>query len=208
MWRCRVLRPGGAFIMITYGPPDRRLGPLTSITLPWDVAMYALRQADDRDEVVRRAADSPAGALSLGPFAQHQVSSQPRICMLFPTLFPIYRVLGIFASRHPGGFHTRPQLTGEQTLTCVHADRSGWGNEGNDRSARRRLALCVRLHETAASQVVGRESVKSVDNGTVTHYRMGCAPARSRPVCARHRTTGVSGAAQSPCQDPRYPTAP
>ncbi len=62
--------------MVTYGPPERRLGPLTSITLPWDVAVYALRQADACGEVVRRAADSPAGALSLGPFAQHQV----RIC--------------------------------------------------------------------------------------------------------------------------------
>ena len=73
MWQCRVLRPGGVFVMITYGPPERRLGPLTSITLPWDVAVYALRQADGSGEVVRRAADSPAGSLSLGPFAQHQV---------------------------------------------------------------------------------------------------------------------------------------
>ncbi len=61
--------------MVTYGPPERRLGPLTSITLPWDVAVYALRQADASGEVVRRAADSPAGCLSLGPFAQHQVQT-------------------------------------------------------------------------------------------------------------------------------------
>ena len=65
--------------MITYGPPERRLGPLTSITLPWDVAVYALRQADGQGEVVRRAADSPPGALSLGPFAQHQVCPATRV---------------------------------------------------------------------------------------------------------------------------------
>ena len=59
--------------MITYGPPERRLEPLTSITLPWDVAIYALRKADADGEVVKRAANSPAGPLALGPFAQHQV---------------------------------------------------------------------------------------------------------------------------------------
>ncbi|KAI8474181.1 MAG: complex I intermediate-associated protein 30-domain-containing protein [Monoraphidium minutum] len=63
---CRVLKPGGVFMLVTYGDPECRLGHLTA-GLPWDVQAYVLSKPDAASAAAAEGGAPPRAVLQ-GPF--------------------------------------------------------------------------------------------------------------------------------------------
>jgi EEF1A lysine methyltransferase 4 len=66
----RVLAPGGAYILMTYGHPGSRLKHLVHADLPWSVQTFTLEKASLDGVVDARLNPSPDDSLSLqGPYS-------------------------------------------------------------------------------------------------------------------------------------------